>query len=127
MVKGRNLSIPLLLILVACAWLSASPRKAPVATPEQAKAHIGQTAQVCGPVARVHLAFKTRGQPTFIDLVRPYPHAPFTAIIWGLDRGKFGDPQQLYLNKRVCVTGPITVYRGHPEIILHSPKQVAVK
>ena len=125
--KGRSLSIPVLLLLMACASLFARPRKAPTIAPEQAQAHVGETVEVCGQVARVHLAFKTRGQPTFIDFVRPYPHAPFTAVIWGLDRGKFGDPHQQYLNKRVCVTGPIRLYRGQPEIILHSPKQVKVK
>jgi hypothetical protein len=126
-VKGRSVSIPVLVLFVACASLFARPRKVPAIAPEQAKAHVGQTVQVCGPVARVHLAFKTRGQPTFIDFGRPHPDQNFTAVIWGLDRGKFGDPQQLYLNKRVCVTGPIRLYRGHPEIILHSPKQVTVK
>lgn len=78
-------------------------------------------------MAGVHLAFRTRGQPTFIDFGRPHPHQEFTAVIWGLDRGKFDDPQQRYLNKRVCVTGRVRLYRGHPEIILYSPTQVTAK
>jgi hypothetical protein len=40
-----------------------------------------------GHVARVHPAFKTRGQPTFIDFGRPYPYETVTAIIRALDRG----------------------------------------
>ena len=126
MEKGRGLSIPVLL-LAACATLFARSRKAPTITPEQAQAHIGQSVQVCGQVARVHLAFKTRGQPTFIDFGQPYPHETFTAIIWSLDRALFDKPEKRYLNKRVCVTGPIKLYRGQPEVILHSPKQVKVK
>ena len=109
------------------ASLFARPRKAHTITAEQAKAHVGETAKVCGQVVRVHLAFRTRGQPTFLDFERPHPHAPFTAIIWGLDHGKFGDPQQQYLNKHICVTGPITLYHNQPEIILHNPKQITKK
>ncbi|MGA8184262.1 MAG: hypothetical protein WB819_11550 [Terriglobia bacterium] len=75
----------------------------------------------------MHLAFKTRGQPTFLNFGKPYPHHVFTAVIWGLDRGKFGDTQQLYLNKNICVTGRITAYHAQPEMTLHSPKQVTKK
>ncbi len=75
----------------------------------------------------MHLAFKTRGQPTFLNFGKPYPHHVFTAVIWGLDRGKFGDPQQLYLNKNICVTGLIRLYRSQPNMTLHSPKQVTEK
>jgi hypothetical protein len=114
-------------MLGACATLFAQQRQPPVIAPEQAQAHVGQTAQVCGQVVNVHLAFKTRGQPTFLDFERPLPHQAFTAVIWGLERALFGKPEKLYLNRRICVTGPIKLYRGQPEIILHSPKQVAVK
>jgi hypothetical protein len=124
-VKGRRILIAFLVCLVAGASLSA--RKAPTLTAEQASDHVGETAKVCGQVVRVHLAFRTRGQPTFLDFERAHPHAPFTAVIWGLDRGKFGEPEKQYLNKRVCVTGSIRAYRGQPEIILHSPKQVTAK
>ncbi|MGE5326096.1 MAG: hypothetical protein ACM3NO_03585 [Deltaproteobacteria bacterium] len=75
------------LLLVGGAALFARSRKPPVITPEQAQAHIGQTAQVCGQMACLLPAFRTRGQPTFIDFVRPYPHETFTAIIRVLDRG----------------------------------------
>jgi curli biogenesis system outer membrane secretion channel CsgG len=124
-VKRRLSLVAFLVCLAATASLSA--QKTPTLTAEQARDHVGQTAKVCGQVVRVHLAFKTRGQPTFLDFERPHPHAPFTAVIWGLDRGKFGDPQQQYLNKHICVTGPIRAYRSKPEIFLHSPKQITEK
>jgi hypothetical protein len=126
-VKGRHVLSCILFILVACASLAARPAETQTITAEQAKDHAGETAKVCGQVASMHFAFKTRGQPTFINLGRPYPHQVFTAIIWGLDRGKFGDPQQNYLNRRICVTGPIRLYRGQPDMTLHSPKQVTVE
>lgn len=123
----RRLLTAILVCLAACAQLSARSRKPPTLTAEQARDYIGETAKICGQVATVHLAFRTRGQPTFINFGKPYPHHAFTAIIWGLDRGKFGDPAHRYLNKNVCVTGPITAYHNQPEMVLHSPKQIKAK
>jgi hypothetical protein len=124
-VKARRVLIAFLVCLGACASLSA--RKPPTLAAKQAKGHVGETAKVCGQVASMHFAFKTRGQPTFLNFDKPYPHQPFAAVIWGLDRGKFGDPQQHYLNKHICVTGPIRTFHGQPEIVLHSPSQVTGK
>jgi hypothetical protein len=126
-VNSRRFLVGFLFCLAACVSLSAQAPKAQTVTAEQAKDHIGETAKVCGQVGSVHLAFKTRGQPTFVNFGRPYPHQVFTAIIWGLDRGKFGEPEQSYVNKHICVTGKITQYHGQPEIVLHSPKQVTEK
>jgi hypothetical protein len=84
-------------------------------TPENAAQHVGQTGTVCGVVASAHYAAHSRGQPTFLNLDRPYPHPVFTALVWGEDRAKFGQPEQLE-GRRVCVTGMIKRYRGgdHP-------------
>lgn len=125
--KGRRVLVAIFVCLAISASLAARPAGTQTLTAQQAKDHVGQTAKVCGQVVRVHLAFKTRGQPTFLDFERPHPHAPFTAVIWGLDRGKFGNPQQQYLNKHICVTGPIRAYHGKPEIVLRSPKQISEK
>ena len=125
--KGRRFPVVFLVCLVASVSLAARPAKTHTITAEQAKDHIGETAKVCGQVVSARLAFRTRGQPTYLNLDKPYPHQVFTAIIWGLDRGKFGDPQQSYLNKHICVTGRITVYRGQPEMVLHNPKQIREK
>jgi hypothetical protein len=126
-VKCRRVLAAFFICLAMSASLAARPAETQTLTARQAKRHVGETAKVCGQVVRVHLAFKTRGQPTFLDFERPHPHAPFTAVIWGLDRGKFGDPLERYLNKHICVTGPIRAYRGQPEIVLHSPKQITEK
>jgi hypothetical protein len=126
-VKRRRVLVAFFICLAISASLAARAAGTQTLTARQAKDHVGQTAKVCGLVVRVHLAFKTRGQPTFLDFDHPYPHAPFTAVIWGLDRGKFGEPAQHYLNKHICVTGLIRIFRGKPEIVLHSPKQITEK
>ncbi len=126
--KRRTLSIALTLgLIMAAASLGAASRKARTLTPKQARHHVGETATVCGRVASAHLAYRSRGQPTFLNLGRPYPHQVFTAVIWGLDRGKFGRPEEQYLHRRICVTGRIKAYRGQPEMVLKDPVQVGVK
>src|SRR5437660_1440340 len=93
-------------------------------TPQEAKSHIGETATVCGIVASTRFALSTKGQPTFLNLDRPYPNQIFTIVIWGSNRSKFGTPESDYNAKRICVTGAIREYRGAPEIVADSPKQI---
>jgi DNA/RNA endonuclease YhcR with UshA esterase domain len=93
-------------------------------TPEDAAKHVGENATVCGTVASAHYAPRTRSQPTFLNLDKPYPNQIFTAVIFGSDRAKFGEPETTLQGKRICVTGTIRLYRGKPEIILNDPKQL---
>jgi DNA/RNA endonuclease YhcR with UshA esterase domain len=58
-----------------------------------------------------------------LNLDRPYPHPVFTALVWGEDRVKFGEPERLE-GRRVCVTGMIKLYRGEAKIILRDPRQL---
>ena len=95
-------------------------------TPEQAKAHLSELATICGTVASAKYASSSRGQPTFLNLDRPYPQQIFTVVIWGTDRPKFGTPETEYLGKRICVTGLIESYRGTPEIIVKEKSQLTV-
>jgi micrococcal nuclease len=90
----------------------------------EAKDHVGEVATVCGDVASTHYAPSTKGQPTFLNLGKPYPNPVFTILIWGSNRSKFGTPENDYKGKHVCATGKITDYRGSPEIVAESPGQL---
>lgn len=92
---------------------------------EEAARHVGENATVCGVVASATYAARSRSQPTFLNLDKPYPNQVFTAVIFGSDRSKFGEPEVSLQGKRICVTGAIRLYRGKPEIILHDPSQLA--
>jgi hypothetical protein len=59
------------------------------------------------------------------DLGKLYPSAIFTAVSYGMDRAKFGNPETSLLGKRICVTGPISYYHGKPEIVLTDPDQLS--
>jgi opacity protein-like surface antigen len=94
-------------------------------TPEDAINHIGQQATVCGNVVGTHYSSRTKGQPTFLNFNKPYPHHIFTALIWGSDRSKFHKSSETYYkNKKICVSGLIEQYKGIPEIIARYPSQI---
>jgi hypothetical protein len=87
----RTTGVRVLFWLVALVTaLQAQAPKAQTITAAEAENHIGDTATVCGQVASTKYAASSRGQPTFINLDKPYPSPIFTVLIWGLDRAKFG-------------------------------------
>ena len=96
-------------------------------TAAEAKDHIGEELTVCGKVASTRYAASTRGRPTFLDIDKPHPDQLFTVVIWGNNRSKFGNPLLDYRDKRICVTGRITEYRGQVEIEAKVPDQITIE
>ena len=96
-------------------------------TSAEAKNHVGERATVCGKVVSTHYAARTKGNPTFLNLDEPYPKQVFTILIWGSDRPKFGDPENTYANKKVCVSGTVKDYRGVPEVVAEQPSQIEIQ
>jgi hypothetical protein len=93
----------------------------------EAKEHFGENATVCGEVASTKYADSSKGQPTFLNLDKPYPNPIFTVVIWDNNRSKFGTPEDSYKGKKICVSGKITAYDGTPEIIADDPKQIRIE
>jgi hypothetical protein len=91
---------------------------------QDAPNHVGETGTICGTVASANFAERTPGKPTFLDMEKPYPDETFTVLIWGNDRTRFGTPERTFLQKQVCATGQIQLYRGRPQVIIHDPGQL---
>ena len=116
---------PLVLsLVVSCA--SAAFAQTEISTTE-AKKHIGESRTVCGDVVSAHYAARTHSNPTFLNLDKAYPNQVFTVLIWGNDRSRFGVPEQSFANKRICITGKISSYRGIPEIVAHETSQIKLQ
>ena len=113
---------------VACAVACLAATTSIVAdaiTAAQAAQHVGEVQTVHGVVASATYASGTKGQPTFLNLDKPYPETIFTVVIWGSDRGKFTTPpEKAFSGLTVRVTGEITAYRGTPEIVVYDPSQI---
>jgi hypothetical protein len=120
--KTRALVIPAVVVLLAA--LSQAQTSISAA---EAKDHVGERATVCGEVASTHYAATSRGNPTFINIDKPYPNQIFTILIWGTDRPKFGNPEQKYSGKHVCATGTITTFHDVPEIVAHDPAAIKLQ
>jgi hypothetical protein len=96
-------------------WLSAS----------ESRLHVGETVTVCDSVAGTRFASSSPGQPTFLNLGRPYPDPSLTVVIWGVNRARYrSPPEDLYRDRRVCVTGTIMLYRDHPQIVVEEPTAI---
>jgi DNA/RNA endonuclease YhcR with UshA esterase domain len=91
---------------------------------QEAHNHIGEEATVCGVVVSSHYAKSSKGEPTFLNLDVAYPEHIFTVLIWGEDREQFKKPEIRYKNQKICVQGEISSYKGIPQIILYSKKQL---
>ena len=113
-----------LVFLLGCGVYSYAQQRL---TAAQANAHVGQQATVCGRVAGVHQAVSSNGQPTFINLDKAYPNQPFQIVIFGSDLPNFGNPQQEYSGKKVCVTGTIKIFKVAPEIVAHDPSAIELQ
>ena len=120
--KTRAVVIPFVVVL----WAALGHAQTSISAVD-AKNHVGERATVCGEVASTHYAARSRGNPTFINLDKPYPTQIFTVLIWGSDRPKFGDPEEAYRSKRICVTGKISDYKGAPEIVAYEPSQIKIQ
>ena len=122
-------SFPLFFLLtIFLLQASISFTQAETISPEQAHQFIGQIKTVCGTVVNTKYAIYSRGQPTFLNLNRPYPNHIFTAVIWGSERHKFKSPPETYYKgKRICVSGMITSYRSKPQIFIRDHSQIIVK
>ncbi len=120
--KARTFVISVIVVLLAALGHTQTSISA-----AEAKNHVGERATVCGEVVSTHNAPRSRGNPTFINLDKPYPNQIFTVLIWGSDRPKFGNPEEKYGSKHICVTGMITEYRGMPEVAAYDPSQVRIQ
>lgn len=97
--------------------LAVAPAFAQSITAAEAASHVDQRATVCGRIAGEHTAYRSAGQPTFIDLDRAYPNEVFTAVIWGGNRAAVGTIPAV--GHDACFTGTISSYRGVPQIVLY--------
>jgi len=89
---------------------------------QQAASYDGKSITVEGTIVYTNLDAGT----TFLDFHYPY-QGYFYVVIFSSDRGNFAfAPESFYRNKEVRITGSIQLYKGSPEIIVHSPSQIEV-
>lgn len=96
-------------------WISAA----------DAPRHVGERVTICDSVASARYVTSSPGQPTFLNLGRSFPEQAVTIVIWGSQRASFPTPpEELYRNKRVCVTGAVMLSRGRAQVVVEHPTAI---
>jgi micrococcal nuclease len=91
----------------------------------EADGHVGERAEVCGPVVESVQISDIDGAPTFLNVGGAHPDQDLTALIWASDRLKWATPPEtLYEDRSICVTGTVELHQGTPQIIVSSPQQI---
>ena len=110
--------------------VAISPWLAPSLQPEQsvkrissaeAAAHVGQTQVVAGRVVEVAVHEKL----VYLNLDKPFPKAPFTAVVFTAKAGALGDLRKIE-GRKVEVTGKIILFRDRAEIVIEAASQLKV-
>lgn len=91
----------------------------------QAKYHIGKTATVCGTVVSTRKTAKAKA--IYLNFDRMHPNQEFYATIWEYNGPNFSyDPETWLVDKKVCVTGKLTIFDDIPRISINNEKEVVV-
>jgi len=62
---------------------------------------------------------------SLLNIGGKFPKEVITMVVFKSDRVKFKkEPVELYGNKRICVTGKVTLYKD--KLVVNDPKQVRV-
>lgn len=62
---------------------------------------------------------------SLLNLGGKFPKEVITLVIFKSDRAKFKkEPVELFENKRICITGKVTLYKDKLQIVVNEPKQV---
>ncbi len=88
----------------------------------QAKYQVGSTATVCGTVVATH---RSKKDAVYLNFDRRFPNNAFYATVWKDRQNNFSyDLEKELLNRRVCVTGKVTVYDEVARLSINSENQV---
>lgn len=64
---------------------------------------------------------------SLLNIGGKFPKEIITMVIFKSDRGKFKkEPVELYNNKRICITGKVTLYKDKLQIVVNDPKQIKI-
>lgn len=95
---------------------------------EDVRQHIGDSVTVCGKVYNARYIESANNSPTFLNLGATYPNQLLTVVIWGEVRKNFiSKPEEVFLNKNVCIIGKVEIYKDRPQVILRKSEQIFLK
>lgn len=92
---------------------------------EEAKDHIGDSVLICGKVFSARYFETSKGSPTLLNLGAAFPHQLLTVVIWeDLRKQMPAKPEDYFLNKEICITGKIELYKDKPQMVIRQLGQL---
>lgn len=96
-------------------------------TAAEAPLFISDTVTVIGKIFTGKYFPESDNQPTLLNMGAAFPDQPLTIVIESKDRKYFVDqPEVVYLNKTVSVTGQIVLFKNKPQIIIRNSGQIKI-
>lgn len=98
----------------------------PVSADSLAK-YEGHLVTVCAKVTGTHVT-DGKSRTTYINFGKLYPDHTFTVVIFEKDLANFSyKPAIRLLDKKVCVSGKIKIYKGKPEMIINREALIRIE
>lgn len=123
---SAKIAVSILILASVLEGCAKAPKPFPEGSisPGETVGHLGETATVCGTVASGMQFPKLNGEPTFMNIGKPFPDQDFTVLIWGKNVGLFDQPLARLKGKDICVTGLIVDGDSTPLIELVDVEQL---
>jgi hypothetical protein len=119
----KKLTVFLIVFASCCTALAQT-----VIKPEDAAKHVGEKVSVCGKIYGGRFFENGKNQPTLLNMGDKFPNSPLTVVIYGELRAKLGyKPEAHFLDKELCVTGTITLFKEKPQIVIEEAAQIQPK
>ena len=94
---------------------------------EKASEHEGDSVIICSKVYGGKFFSNKEPTITLLNVGAAYPNSLLTIVIKGDNRTVFSNkPEEFYINKEICVTGTIRIFKGKPEIEISSEKAITI-
>lgn len=95
---------------------------------EEAVKHEGDSVTICTKIFGARYFESGKGTPTLLNAGAKYPDSPLTIVIYGENRPAFSNkPEEFYIDKNICVTGRISMFKGKPQIVIAKEADIVVK
>jgi hypothetical protein len=113
------------LLALVCSSITYAQQEINIA---DAARHEGDSVTICTKIFGARYFENGKGAPTLLSAGAKYPDAPLTVVIFGESRPAFANkPEEFYIDKNVCITGRITMFKGKPQIVLTREGDIMVR
>jgi hypothetical protein len=94
---------------------------------DQISENMGKKVKICD---KIYGSYITKGESPIIllNVGAEFPDNPFTLVVYQKSRKNFSyDPSEFLVGKSFCTTGKLVEFKGKPQIVLNSDKDLILE